>query len=163
MSSVSLAYFRRITIQDFLALPVGDQSELIRQEIQKRGVMEDLTTDMNFYLLVLSCLAATGGVVYGTIKFWAFMKSTCRLAFKPRKATEEDVEMFNGPFRDDPALGRAFDAEVKKKTKSSQVPQPVKQAAKNLQSARSRDSSPAGSSRSQGSGGAGPSETPWRK
>lgn len=125
--------------------------------------MEDMTTGMNFYLLVLACLAATGGVVVGAIKLWAFMASTCRLAFKPSKATNEDVQMFNGPFRDDPTLGRAFDAEVKRNTKSSKVPEPLKQAAQNLQGARSRDSSPAGSSRSQGSGGAGPSETPWRK
>jgi hypothetical protein len=135
--------------------------DLIRQEVQERGVVDDMTYGMNFYLLILGCLSATGAASYGAIKWWQFMRSTCTVAFRPAEATRQDVELMNSALENNPSAGAAFDAEVERKRNSSKVPKRIRDAAQNIQKARSRESSPAGSSRSSGSGGVGPSQSAW--
>ena len=149
------------TLQEFLRLSRQEQISLLNQEIQTRGVMDDVEHGLNFYLLILACLSATGAASYGAVKWYQFIRSTCTIAFRPSRVTSRDIEMLNRPFQDDPSAGAAFDAAVARESKGSNVPKPVKDAAKNIQRARSRESSPAGSSRSSGSGSAGPSRTTW--
>lgn len=163
MPAVLLAHYVNATVQQLSKLPPQYQQELIQQELQRRGVVENFQTGMSVYLMVLGCLSATGGIVVGSIKFFGYMIGTYKVATKPKKASPEEVEMFNKPFQDDPAVGVVFDQAIKESTKGRHVPEAVKEAGQNLRGARSRESSPSGSARSSGSGGAGPSEIPWIK
>lgn len=150
--------------------------------ISRRGFIEDATTDLNFYLLVLGALSATGGVILGTLKWWQVLRSTYRLGFRPAEATNEDVEMIGAIADENPTVHAALASGAN----HSNVPG-FKEAAQNIKRATSRQSSPAsrGSSlasrgasparrgaspahrgaspaSSSGSGGEGPSATAWK-
>lgn len=134
----------------FLALDKNTQRALATQLAKRDGFIDGATTWINFYLLILAAVSATGAVVWGGIVWWKWMSATCRVA-NNSNPTDGDIAMMNQPLRADPTAAAVLDSTLAHQKNSNS--NTVRRAAERMTAARSRESSPDRSNGGEGSSG----------